>query len=469
MLPAFSLLRKQLQTILENKHEQGHATAGLADELAALPESYDAFAAFARRVADLPLREDWPYVEPSDWETICRESDPSRPLASLAVLEPKVVAGRIETAFLSSVCGCTLGKPLEFNPTLEMLRPALEALGEWPLRDYITERLAITLKRPLHPSWRTTTREHLAFVTPDDDINYTVIGMLVLEKFGIHFTQRNLTGIWLWNLPISSTFGPERTTLLKMGLDSMNGSADDAALWADTWNPREEWCGALIRADAYGYACAGHPALAAELAWRDSSLTHRRTGIYGTMFAAAAIAAAPVCRDPLEIFRIALAYIPARSRFHQIVSDSIDEVSRASDWIDGYERIHRKYGQFTHCLVFQEVGTLINTLRFADDIGDGICKQVSQGNDTDSFGATAGSILGAFFGPDHLEPRWLEPLRDDLQTTLADFQERSLRAVARRMAALPARIQTDLVGGPAREDGPSSPAASPTPGAAAGI
>ena len=38
----------------------------------------------------------------------------------------------------------------------------------------------------------------------------------------------------------------------------------------------------MIRADAYGYACPGRPELAAELAWRDAGLTHRRTGIYGT-------------------------------------------------------------------------------------------------------------------------------------------------------------------------------------------
>ena len=47
------------------------------------------------------------------------------------------------------------------------------------------------------------------------------------------------------------------------------------------------------------------------------------------------------------------------------------------------------------CQIYQETGTLISTLRFAARAEDGICMQVSQGNDTDSYGATAGSLLGA--------------------------------------------------------------------------
>jgi ADP-ribosylglycohydrolase len=66
--------------------------------------------------------------------------------------------------------------------------------------------------------------------------------------------------------------------------------------------------------------------------------------------------------------------------------------------------------------------------------------QVSQGNDTDSFGATCGSILGAYFGPGHLEQRWLAPFNDTIHTTVAMFHEQRLSAVARRTGALPARV-----------------------------
>ena len=82
-------------------------------------------------------------------------------------------------------------------------------------------------------------------------------------------------------------------------------------------NPGDELCGAAIRADAYGYALPGNPELASELAARDASFTHNRTGIYGTMFIAAAIATAQVTDDRVEVIKTALQYIPQKSRFFE--------------------------------------------------------------------------------------------------------------------------------------------------------
>jgi len=111
-------------------------------------------------------------------------------------------------------------------------------------------------------------------------------------------------------------------------------------------------------------------------------------------------------------------------------------VQAATDWIDGYRRIHGQYGKYGNCVIFQEVGTVMNTLRFGRDVGHGVCIQVSQGNDTDSFGALAGALLGVHFGPGHLESRWLEPFNDRLQTRLAGFYDTSLSSTADRVAAL---------------------------------
>ena len=264
----------------------------------------------------------------------------------------------------------------------------------------------------------------------------------MLSEHGLGFTREHLARTWLDNLVPGCTYGPERTILARLTQASTQRTPVDLDTIADELNPGEEQCGAMIRADAYGYACPGRPELAAELAWRDAGLTHRRTGIYGSMFAAAAIATAFVERDPLEVFATAARYIPQRSRFRESVEVGLQEVAASTDWLDGYRRINARLGRFGHCRIHQEVATLVNTLRWADSVGHGICLQVSQGNDTDSYGATAGALLGVWFGPGHLDHRWLVPFGDEIRTLLAGWYESSLARTARLVATLP-RLTVD--------------------------
>lgn len=436
-----SQLRRLLRNVVANKREQGHVVVGLEERLASLPDSHDALLAFAGELPDLPLREDWAYVEPNDLASIEAEMDPSRPIGPIREVDLDDASRRVEAAFLASVCGCVLGKPLEISPTLAELRAAFEKIGEWPLNDYVSERVKTEGGlRTLHESAWETCRENIRWAAPDDDINYTLMGMLLLEQHGLSFSQADLRGQWLRQLPPLWTWGPERMLLLRAGADTLAEKTDDFETWVSTLNPGDELCGAMIRADAYGYACPGNPSLAAELAHRDASWTHRRTGIYGTMYAAAAIATAFVADDPLEIFDVALKFVPRRSRFYAMVSAAFADVASAKDWSDGYERIHARLGDYGHCRIYQEAATLINTLRFAKDVGHGICLQVMQGNDTDSYGATAGSILGAYFGPGRLEDRWLRPFNDEIHTTLANFHEQKLSRLAKRVGELPRRV-----------------------------
>jgi ADP-ribosylglycohydrolase len=438
-----SLLRSKLRDVISNKEQQGHVVDGLHEKLDAMPDSLDALSEFARSLSNLPVRDDWPYVEPDELDAIWAECDGQRPTGAIGEVDLEDCARRVEAAFLASVCGCVLGKPLEVNPNMEELQRAFEPLGEWPLRDYVPEAALENLHRR-HESWPETTRGNIRHVAPDDDMNYTVLGMLLLEKHGLKLNKKDVRAVWINHVPLSYVWGPERTLIAKAALWHGGLLEDDVDEWANVLNWNDELCGAQIRADAYGYACPGRPALAAQLAWVDASWTHRKTGTYATMWTAAAIAAAQVERDPLRVFEIALQFVPQRSRFHKIVSDSLNEVAASRDFYDGYARIHGKYKEYSHCRVYQESGTLINTLRWAESVGDGIGKQVMQGNDTDSYGATAGSLLGCFFGPGHLEDRWLAPFNDDIHTSLSSFFERSLSKLARRMGELPQRIAHQL-------------------------
>lgn len=424
--------------MIRDRHEQGRDTGSLVAQLESTPDDYQQLADLGALIDAAPVRSDWSYSEPSDWAGIVAErSAPEHP--DIQVSDRSQFRARARSGFVGSVAGCVLGKPVEVMPTLDELRDALVTIGDWPLNDYISERLVSEGGfRLFHPDWVESVREKIEWVTADDDINYTLLGMMTIERYGLHFTKADLRRMWLENIPLGYTWGPERSFLTKQGLLTSFDDHPEMDLEAlpETFNANSELCGAMIRADAYGYVAPGRPDLASELAWRDASMTHRANGVYGAMFAAAAIASAFVSSDWHEVATTALSYVPRNSRFAAIVGDSIERVAAADDWLDGYRSIHGRYKEYGHCRVFQETGTLVNTLRFATSVGDGICKQVSQGNDTDSYGATAGAILGVFFGPGHLEDRWIEPFNDTIHTRLGGFYELSLTATADRVADL---------------------------------
>jgi hypothetical protein len=142
-----------------------------------------------------------------------------------------------------------------------------------------------------------------------------------------------------------------------------------------------------------------------------------------------------------QILEIALQQVPARSRFAEIMRNSIEAVWQAPDWITAYQILHTRYRQYGHCRVFFECATLANTFRFAKDAGDAICKQVMQGNDTDSFSATAGSLMGMHLGRGSLPARWLEPFGDRLRNSLADYPQGSIQQLCKTAAMLPQRVK----------------------------
>ncbi|MEM7626145.1 MAG: ADP-ribosylglycohydrolase family protein [Planctomycetota bacterium] len=441
MLPTLEQLHLWIHDAIGVLESTGRDVAGLEDALVALPASYDALVGFAHMLGDRPVRAGWPYVEPVAWGEVLGECDPGCATDPLVPTDASDTARRICAGWRASVCGCQLGKQLEVMPTLAELRAAFTKVGQWPIDDYVTDEALVALGKR---NGTGPVRGEHGPAHADDDQNYTVMGLLVLERHGADFTHDHLRRLWETNLPILTTYGPERRGLAAWSVaDARKPTGGDLHPLHDLLVFGDVWCGAQIRADAYGYACPGDPQRAAELAYRDATLNHRHTGAYATAWTAAALAAAFVVDEPLDMFRVAQQYIPQRSRFAAAMAQAIKLVERADGWQAGYEAIHAAFGEFGHCRVFQESATLMNTLRFAASVGEGICLQVMQGNDTDSYGATAGALLGVFHdpeGPAALEPRWLAPFGGRVHIGLAGFFETSIDAIGGRLAALPEKL-----------------------------
>ena len=427
---------------LEERRKQGYDVEALRPLLGKASGSCDALLALSQRIKEAPIRQDWPYEEPDDLESVMAACDPTRRREASRLLSDGEIEARVRSAFLTSVYACILGKPLEEAPYggLEDIRAAAQASGEWPLRDYVSDAMLTAWGRR-NPSWVETTRGRVRYAASDDDITYTIMGMLLIEKRGRDFSHEDMRQLWLENLPIYLCWGPERTVLLRAGLAVLAPDLPyDMDDWAVRLNPGQELCGAMIRADAYGYACPGDPELAARLAFRDASFTHRKTGVYSAMFVAAAIAAAFTAENWKEIVVTALQYVPQRSRFYEQASTCLRMVDDAASFEDGYNAVHTEYGAFGAGQVVQEIGTVINTLKFARDAEEGIGMQVAQGNDSDSFACSCGSILGAYFA-DGLPEHWYAQFNNTIHTTMGNFHETDLQALTKRMQLLYKRVR----------------------------
>ncbi|WP_265563844.1 ADP-ribosylglycohydrolase family protein [Streptomyces hygroscopicus] len=375
-------------------------------------------------LADLPGR--LAEVEPTELARI-KELCPAWPSASAAAPASEA---RLEASWLGRAAGCLLGKPVEKLP-LDGIRQLARATGNWPLSTWFTARgLPDELARR-HPwnrrSAATSLAENIDGMPEDDDLNYPLLNLLLLTRYGKEFTAADVARLWLDVLPAGRTFTAERVAYrnLLCGIEPPRTARHR--------NPFREWIGALIRADVHGWTNPGDPAAAAEQAHRDATLTHTANGVYAAMFTAAAIAeAATGGHDVHHCLRTGLTVVPPASRLARAVRHAIQLASSTRDFdavVDELHTAHRTY-HWVHAI--PNTALIAAALTHADgDFTGSICRAVAGGLDTDSTGATAGSIAGVLAGhPTALPDRWTTPLKNRLTTSVGDFNGIGFDALA---------------------------------------
>ncbi len=330
---------------------------------------------------------------------------------------------RLHAGWLGRAVGCVLGKPVEKLP-LDGIRAIGRATGNWPVRTWFTAEGLPADVAAAHPwnrrSRATSLAETLDGCPEDDDLNYPLLGLLLLRRHGRDFTTADVARLWLDELPAGRTFTAERVAYrnLLAGVEP-----PDTATYR---NPFREWIGAVIRADVFGWTHPGDPGTAAELAFREAALTHTANGVYGAMFAAAAVAAAAGGgTDVHGCLRAGLSVVPPRSRLAEAVRFGIEAARAAGggDFDTVVDQLHARYGGHHWVHVLPNAALLAAALTHADgDFSASVCRAVSGGWDTDSNGATAGSVAGLLAGtPAALGAHWTAPLKNRLATSVGGF------------------------------------------------
>ncbi|HEX2184640.1 MAG TPA: ADP-ribosylglycohydrolase family protein [Chloroflexota bacterium] len=391
--------------------------------------------------------------EPSDLEAI-RALRPAGPRRLQLALSETELRDRILGAWLGRAAGCLLGKPVE-GWSRESIRKALEYAGDYPLRQYIAYPFprgvdpraadAPEVVKRLAQRPRGWYRGEFDRMVRDDDMDYPLIALHVLEQYGPHFTAADVGRAWQLKLPYLLVYTAERVAYRNL-VDGLQPPHT-----ATYRNPYREWIGAQIRADLWGWVCPGQPERAAELAFRDASLSHVKNGIYGEMFFAAAIAASFAVPTVAEALQIGLSEIPADCRLAQAVRQTMRWVHEDGDFQRTTDRIHQAYGHYHRVHTINNAALVVMGLLYAERahaghaerlLGDALCLTVMGGWDTDCTGATAGSLVGSAVGAARLPQAWVGSFNDRLESIVigmtdnrfSDLADRTL-AQARALAA----------------------------------
>ncbi len=365
-------------------------------------------------VSTAKQKDGYPYLEPSGLEqikTLRKGNTAPRPYDKDSLYD------KIYGAWMGRICGCMLGKPLESIRTDELL-PFLKQTNNYPLyrhvyRTDITPEIIEKYKFPFK------TREYideLDGMPVDDDTNYVVLAQELIEEFGHDFTPDNVANCWLKYQRKDSYWTAERVAYCNF----VKGyTPPESAVYK---NPFREWIGAQIRGDYFGYINPGNPEKAAEMAWRDASISHVKNGIYGEMFISAMLAVAATTNNLEEIITGGLAQIPYTSRLHAAITAVIDDFHSGLSQRSCFDKIHEQYDEHTEygwCHTIPNAMIVVASLLYGkSDYAKSICMSVETGFDTDCNGATVGSILGMANGIHSIPDYWVSPMHDTLHTSI---------------------------------------------------
>lgn len=417
---------------LDVRKEQGHDTDDVAKELEQLIERS------IQKMEDAAFPASLLEKEPLALSEI-QAKRPAGPRQLPLPIGDDALYDKMQGAWLGRAAGCMLGVPVE-SWSMEEIRLWAEEYGQtFPLTDYFKfARNPWALHYGVDPI-RNFLKDNVSHVGPDDDLAYTILGLLILEEAGIDFTSEDVGRLWVKYLPIACTAEDVALRSLKDGVKPPTTAMKN--------NPYQEWIGADIRSDPWGYAAPGLPEVAAELAYRDASVSHVLNGVYGAMFFSAAIAAAFALNDVEEIIQVALTEIPADCRLSVAVRQTLDWCKEDGDWEKTYRRIDEAYKGMHRVHTINNAALTIAGLAYGGgDFEKTIGTTVGMGYDCDCTSATAGSIVGAMLGKSKLPSKWIAPLGDDVLTYLTGVQGLKSSDLARRFVRVAQQVRARYAG-----------------------
>lgn len=426
-IPDFKSLAALIVEYAKLKHECG--ADGVENELM---EMHKTLESHLDTIKKMPESKKMQINEPDDLAQI-RELRPAGPRRLWNSINYDVYQEKLTGAFLSRLAGCTLGAIVESWSIKDMRQWAQYIGDEFPPKDYWSK-----IKNPVGIRYEKAkaddyTRSQINGVPVDDDTTYTLLGLLIAEEYGLDFTTEDVGKAWIKYLPIACTAEDVALKNLKNGISAMNA--------ADIDNPYCQWIGADIRSDPWAYIAPGWPEKAAEFAWRDAYLSHRRNGIYGEMFFSAAQSAAFTVDNPLDALKIGLTEIPETCELYKDIIWAFEAGKDIKNYQDARLAVDERFPGMHHVHTRNNACLTVFGLMIGNtDVTKVLSETVAMGLDNDCTAATAGSIVGAIAGAGRVPEHWYKQFNNKVYSYMNQKTEFKIDNVTTRFTALAQKL-----------------------------
>ena len=334
---------------------------------------------------------------------------------------------KLKGAIIGRFAGCALGAPVELMEIGELINFANTIQQAFPPVDYFKKAPNPDGQRYLIGKGRDFTSENMSFLSTDDDIAYTLLSLLMLEKHGDKLSTKDVATFWLKYLPLECTFTAERTTLINL----QQGVAPKQAAIPN--NLELEYIGAAIRIDGYGYINPGNPKEAARLAYQDAYLSHREAGLHSAMYFSALIALAFTSVDIEKSMIEALEHIPKTGEFHKEVMWALSVKDSITNYHIANDKVTQRYKGMSWVHAINNACLTVWGINIGQyNYTKGISETVAMAYDNDCTAATVGSVLGAYLGIEAIDKKWYKPWNDRILSYLKGLPEFSLNDIINR-------------------------------------
>ncbi len=256
--------------------------------------------------------------------------------------------------------------------------------------------------------------------TYNDDTTYELAFLEAFSSKGYDVSPEDIALSWVGLIPRG--WSAEEITIrnIKNGIFPPDSATHR--------NPFNEWIGAQMRGGICGMVAPGDPRRAAELAWKDASVSHANNGILGEVFVSAMTSLSFVEKDVTRIVRTAMDLIPADSEYRSVLEYAWDCCRRCESWREALAECERRYEEYNWIHAYPNACCLvIAALYGGGDFAETLHIVTMCGLDADCNAGALMPVIGIPGGLDSVPETYRHPVFGKLTTYMrGDYSELSM-------------------------------------------